>query len=239
MTWDNLNKLQQAYLKVIYEVDQETERQERSMWSGGRPRSAVEWRWMYYGIIPETGTDSPLRRRLMLRKLIDQSTSSTFESLAEYGYILLQYKPVATGKPFTYVQITPAGRRLVRTALGVQRKMSPRGSTLRRWHWRALTLAWQSRPDGIKNENGYYGRISWNTWLRLRDYKARKKEKPLVEEYSTTDANQTIHWLKLTPYGELYYRENWQRYHELYPSVEAPAPKTTARSTKVRSVEPS
>jgi hypothetical protein len=33
-----------------------------------------------------------------------------------------------------------------------------------------------------------------------------------------------IHWLRLTPFGEEYYRENWQRYRKLYPEVDAPEP---------------
>lgn len=49
MGWDELNKRQQAYMQAIYEVDQETEANEKSVWSrGGRPRPAIEWRWMYY-----------------------------------------------------------------------------------------------------------------------------------------------------------------------------------------------
>jgi hypothetical protein len=33
-----------------------------------------------------------------------------------------------------------------------------------------------------------------------------------------------IHWLRLSALGEQFYRENWQRYCELYPDVEAPLP---------------
>ncbi len=30
-----------------------------------------------------------------------------------------------------------------------------------------------------------------------------------------------IYWLRLTPFGEHYNRDNWQRYRELYPDVDA------------------
>jgi len=33
-----------------------------------------------------------------------------------------------------------------------------------------------------------------------------------------------IHWIRLTSFGEQFYRENWQSYRELYPEVDAPAP---------------
>ena len=235
MTWDALNKRQQDYLKAIYSVEQETEQQERAIWNhNGHFRPASGWRWMYYGVIPETGAASPLRRRLMAGKLVDQDTNATFETLAEHKYILLQYRPGMGDDPLIYMQITPAGRRIIRTALGLQREKPLPSGTLRKRHWRALALAWQSRPAGVKNERGYYGRISWNTWVRLRDYTDQREQKPLVEEFHTTDicdsttgAPCMTHWIKLTPFGEQYYQENWQRYQELYPEIEAPASETT------------
>jgi hypothetical protein len=66
-----------------------------------------------------------------------------------------------------------------------------------------------------------------NTWLRLRDYKAGA----LIEEYSTSGEylphvgyTPNIYWLRLSSFGEQFYRDNWQRYRELYPEVDAPAP---------------
>lgn len=58
---------------------------------------AKSWWPSHYGIIPETGTDSPLRARLKVRKLVDEGTGSTFTALAGRRYILLQYRPVAPG----------------------------------------------------------------------------------------------------------------------------------------------
>ncbi|HET8852391.1 MAG TPA: hypothetical protein VFN02_07685 [Ktedonobacteraceae bacterium] len=98
MSWADLNERQQRCLQAIYDQDQENERLEKSRWSrGGRPRPAVEWRWMYYGIVPELNMDSPLRRRLRAARLIDEGTGSTFTALAERKYILIQYKPVIGG----------------------------------------------------------------------------------------------------------------------------------------------
>jgi hypothetical protein len=126
--------------------------------------------------------------------LVDPGTGATFESLEKRGYILCRYEPVVAGDPLVYVQITPKGRKLVRAATGDQREKSLPPGTLHEWHWIAMVKAWKARPQGVKDENGYYGHIGWNTWLRL------------------------------TPFGEEYYHDNWQRYRELYPEVDAPEP---------------
>ncbi len=92
MPWADLNERQQQYVQAIYDQDQENERHEKSQWTrGGRPRPAIEWRWMYYGIMPETGSDSPLRRRLKVADLVDPGTGATFQALEARGYILCQY----------------------------------------------------------------------------------------------------------------------------------------------------
>lgn len=108
MTWDDLNTRQQAYLTAIFDQDQENERNEQSQWSrGGRPRPAIEWRWMFYGLRPDLGIESPLRARLRATHQIDEGTGSTFEALAERGLILVQYR--CNGHE-TFLQITPAGK---------------------------------------------------------------------------------------------------------------------------------
>jgi hypothetical protein len=230
--WDDLNERQQAYLQQIFEQDQENEAREKRRWSRGeRPRPAVEWRWMYYGVIPELNLDSPLRARLRAARLVDEGTGSTFTALAERKYILLKYRPVARGETQTYVQITPAGRRLVRAATGKSREKALPAGTLREWHWKALALAWAARPAGLPGESGVYGHIGWNTWLRLRDYQMQGKPLPLVEEYETFErylasTGENIHrwWVRLTSAGEQFYRENWANYRERYPGVDAPQP---------------
>lgn len=231
--WADLNERQRQYLQAIYDQDQENERYEKGQWArGGRPRPAIEWRWMFYGVFPETGSDSPLRRRLKVTDLVDPGTGSTLQALEARSYILCRYEPVPVGDPLVYVQITPRGRKLVREATGEQReKPSPPG-TLREWHWKAMAEAWKARPAGIMAEYGDYGHISWNTWLRIRDYKAGA----LIEEYQTwTQVQRATHgdtwmesrpvyWIRLTPFGEQFYYENWQRYREMYPEVDAPVP---------------
>ena len=226
MTWADLNERQQKYMQAIYDQDQENERHERGAWSRGyRPRPAAQWRWMYYGIIPEIGSDSPLRRRLKAVQLVDPGTGSTFAALEKRKLIQCRY-PYPDGQ-FLDVQITPAGRKLVRSATGAEREKALPAGTLREWHWKAMAVAWKARPQGVQSDAPGYGGIGWNTWLRLRDY----KDGALIEEYSVSGEylphvgyTPQIHWLRLSASGEQFYRENWLRYRELYPDVDAPAP---------------
>jgi len=234
MTWGDLTKRQQHYLQAIYEVDQENERHEKSQWSrGGRSRPASEWRWMFYGIQSPADGDSPLRRSLNASGLVDTGTGSTFKALEKRGYIQCRYPH--PGTKVLDIQITPKGRKLVREA-SEKASERPPIATLRQWHWKALAEAWKGRPEGLRSKDGYYGRISWNTWLRLRDYKARGEARPLVEEYRIWGEYNPrlkytphIYWIRLSAFGEQYYRDNWQRYHELYPGVDAPHPDTSTQ----------
>jgi hypothetical protein len=234
-SWADLNERQQHYMQAIYETDQEQEADERGMWKrGGTPRPASLWRWMEYGVFD--GVGSTLYTKLYLRKLIDEGTGSTFNALESRGCITCKYtwKRRDGGREalerFLMLQITPAGRKLVRSATGAQAYQPGSPGTLREWHWRAMVEAWKARTDGLKSEYGEdYGHTGWNTWLRLRDFKAG----PLIEEYHTVGEylahvgySTQIHWLRLSALGEQFYRENWQRYRELYPDVDAPQPES-------------
>ena len=186
MPWPGLNECQQQYLQAIYETDQEQEADERGVWKrGGTPRPAREWRWMEYGVFD--GVGSTLYTKLHPRKLIDEGTGSTFNAFEKRRFIICKYTTVRrdsqrhTLEPFLMVQITTQGRRLVRSATDAKAYRSSAPGVLKEWHWIAMLKAWKARPAGVKDENGYYGHLSWNTWLRLRDYKAGA----LVEEYST------------------------------------------------------
>ncbi len=79
-SWADLNERQQQYMQAIYDQDQENERHEKGAWPrGDRPCPATEWRWMFYGIFPVTGSDSPLRCRLKVADLVDPGTGATFD----------------------------------------------------------------------------------------------------------------------------------------------------------------
>lgn len=232
--WEELNQRQRKYMQAIYETDQEQESWEKGAWQRGeKPRKAEIWRWMDYATLD--GVHEPVKMKLFLRKLIDHGTGSTFEALEKRGLIICRYSdrtrdgvPVllAPGERVLAMQITVKERKVVRAALDEPKTQRLPPGTLREWHWKAMVAAWKTRPTGVI-QDGNYGHIGWNTWLRLRDYKAGG----LVKEYSVyrglnshTGFTFTDYYIRLTPFGEQYYCENWQKYRELYPDVDAPEP---------------
>ncbi len=87
--------------------------------------------------------------------------------------------------------------------------------TLREWHWKALATVYNSDEDYFHDDecpSNYYG-INWNTWLRLRDYKAGA----LVKE-----KQDNIH---ITEFGKRFYCDNWAKYKQMYPDIDAIEPK--------------
>ncbi len=235
--WADLNERQRQYMQAIYETDQEQEADERGAWKrGGSPRPTAVWRWQEYGVFD--GVGSTLYVKLYLRKLIDEGTGSTFNALEARRLITCKYSykrrdsDRQTLERFLMVQITKEGRALVRAATGAKAYRPGVPGILREWHWKAMVEAWKARPAGVQDENGYYGHIGWNTWLRLRDYKPGA----LIEEYNTWEQVQRsthgqtwpesrpVYWIRLTPFGEQFYRDNWQRYREMYPEIDAPEP---------------
>jgi hypothetical protein len=231
-TWADLNERQQEYLKAIYETDQEQEEAERLRAARDRrSRPAEEWRWILYADTERGYT--PLKQRIVEKKMNDPGTGSTFNALESRELLLVRYERTFSEYSILSVpsiRLTAKGRKLVRQAIGYQAPKKLPTGTLREWHWRAMAMAWKGRPEGVMADGGWtgdYGKIGWNTWLRLRDYKAGA----LVEEYRTfgeysqaSARTLDIHWIKLTWFGEQYYRQNWARYRQMYPEVEAPEP---------------
>ena len=217
--WQSLNARQQDYVTAIYRADQEVEAAERSLWShGGRPRPAEEWRWMLY--VNLDGHDLPVKRHLALTQQISEGTGSTLEALERRGLIEVRYdidtyngRKILTNEPIPAIQITKAGRALVRNALNVPSGKQIVG-TLQEWHWHALAKAYTAGEHGVREEGPGYGRIGWNTWLRLRDYQIHQVEYPLIKD-----------GVSITAWGIGYYERTFARYHELYPDVAAPEPR--------------
>ncbi len=236
--WADLNARQQAYLTAVYEVDQAQEANIKRLGSQGRfvNTPASQWRWM-----PYNASGAALLRKIQDAGYQDQGTGSTFEALERRGLLLCKYEPGSLGGPILFVQITRAGRKLVREALGIKPALPLPVGTLREWHWRALCRAYVRGEQGmgydIDTGDGF-GYVSWNTVLRLRDYRVKGEDRPLVAWVRIPcEPRLSRRWpgddgvmvnersaLCITEFGKQYYRENWQRYRELYPDVEAPEP---------------
>jgi hypothetical protein len=220
MPWADLNKRQQTYLQAVYEVDQAKEADMKWLGSQGRWTNtpASEWRWM-----PYNASGAALLRKIKDAGYVDQGTGSTFEALERRGLVLCKYEPGSLSGPILFVQITKAGRKMVRQGLSIKVLKALPVGTLREWHWRTLCRAYVRGDQGLPFDSDLgdgFGYISWNTCLRLRDYKVKGQERGLIREGRHTEPFGLI----ITDFGREYYRENWQRYRELYPEVDAPAP---------------
>ncbi len=86
-TWADLNERQQEYMKAIYEVDQLQEQYEKQRAARDRrSRPADEWRWLIYADTERGHT--PLKQRIVDKKLNDPGTGSTFSALESRELIL-------------------------------------------------------------------------------------------------------------------------------------------------------
>jgi hypothetical protein len=221
MVWESLNERQQEYMKAIYQIDQQQEAYEKQRAARNwHSRPADEWRWIEYAdsVLGYT----PLKRLIVEKDLVDHGTGSTFDALERRDLILVRYErsPHLPRYATPYIRLTTKGRKLVRQALGLQSPRSLPTGTLREWHWRALCrawVAWENGEKGIHSDEDTgdgFGYVSWNTILRLRDYRIKGEDKSLIRDG----------WLTITPFGQQYYKENWEMYREMYPEVNAPKP---------------
>lgn len=228
----DLNSRQQTYLKCIYREDQAAEKHENRRWNQGHSkRPADEWRWLLYADL--AGGPTPLKRLLNIEGLVDEGTGSTFNALTRRG--LIEYRErfepnIMSFEPLTSVRLTRKGRAEARKLLGESApKKLPKG-TLQEWQWNALARLYQAggELDSVQHGPACYGGIGWKTWLRLRDY--YDTDNGLVEEHSRlvlrpgTQVRDHIYYIKLTESGREFYKQNWQRYRELYPDVKAIEP---------------
>ncbi len=223
ITWDDLNERQQTYLQLIYTQDQLQEGYERRRatreWSS---RPADQWRWTLYA--NEVHGHTPLKQAIKDAKMVDPGTGSTFKALEERGLILAESErinPHVRSDLIVNVQITKAGRKLVCSALNITARATLPVGTLREWHWRALCRAYVRDEQGIgydENLEDGFGYVNWNTCLRLRDYIVKGEDRALIREGKRGEGVTLI----ITEYGKQYYRENWQKYQEMYPDVKVP-----------------
>jgi len=173
-SWADLNKRQQTYLRAVFEVDQAQEATIKHMTARGDWVSAPasEWRWM-----PYNAAGAALLRKIQDAGYQDPGTGSTFQALERRGLVLCKYEPGSLGGPILCVQITKAGRKMVRDALGLTAPKTLPAGTLREWHWKALVHAYQAGEAGVGEWPRGIGR---NTVIRLEEYRVKGQERPLI-----------------------------------------------------------
>lgn len=118
---------------------------------------------------------------------------------------------------------SPLGRKAVRAALSPdeQPRKLPKG-VLAQWSWLALKRAYEAGEAGVPSTRpGFYGDISWNTWVRLRNRKpalveeyVKRMEKNL---YSLIRPSEIV--MRLTDAGRQYYDANLDKHRTAYPEL--------------------
>lgn len=217
--WTKLNARQQSYLKLIYQLDQETEREEkRGAWAGQRKPAEV-WRWLFYGDVA-LNKASPLKQRLKTAQLVDPGTGSTLQALERRQLIECRGEV-----PELEIKLTLLGRKVARTGLGETLAKRASKGMLSELTWEALVLAYLSGDEGLKQEWGFrYAGIHFNTWDRLQGH----RDGALVEEvYHPEDSSSRspgANRIHLTHRGLQFYRLQWENYQSVYPVIEAPPP---------------
>src|SRR6266699_5146777 len=88
--------------------------------------------------MPYNASGAALLHRIQDAGYRDEATGSKFAALERRGLVICKYEPGSLGGPILFVQITKAGRKMVREALNVKAPKSLPVGTLREWHWRAL-----------------------------------------------------------------------------------------------------
>jgi hypothetical protein len=226
--WAGLNERQQKYMLLIYEADQENEKEWNGRdWQSRPKKSAAEWRWLMYD---DVNVYNPLRPKLLKAKLIDEGTGSTFEALERRGYIQTQYrKPLGyesnpLQESFLHVCITALGRKLVRANLGYIPPSKPKKGQLQYYHWAVMAVLYKAHVEErhVKRGTNTYDDVylSWNGFLRLRDY----SPEPLAIELQLQGGRYREYTAIITGAGIRHYEKNYTEYKELYPEVETTEP---------------
>ncbi|MGW4022113.1 hypothetical protein [Streptomyces sp. NPDC005009] len=67
-----LHKSLQAYLDVLYVIDQDSEESQRRRWHATRERQPTEqWRWITYGVDHPPAEATPTQQQLSQRHVLD------------------------------------------------------------------------------------------------------------------------------------------------------------------------
>lgn len=115
-----LNPRQQQYLDVIFELDQQAERDQRRRWHQGLPRqSADQWRWIPYTTHHAHASLTPAQQALKARGIHSTGSSSTLAALIRRR--LLESRDItvdSTSGPArqTQLRLTSTGRQNARVA---------------------------------------------------------------------------------------------------------------------------
>lgn len=210
-----LNDRQRAYLAALYDCDQAKEHGRKLDAARGRfdRTPASEWRWVIYGPV---APPSALYMALYSAGLVDQGTGATWQALEHRELVRCRTGADAFGVPLLEVQITPAGRKLIRAARGEQRPKAPPKGQLKPRQWAALVRLVAAGDAGIESDALFYGRGGFDWYATIR--RLVEYQPALVDTYTIYEPYKIAY--RATAAGRAYYERERERYEALYPDQE-------------------
>jgi len=124
-----------------------------------------------------------------------------------------------------HLRMTTNGRKLARSWTGAKAYKAAPPGTLKEWHWRALAKAYAAGDEGLEGEYGVYAHIGEQALPRSLEY----RRGALVEERPRRHLGYPVRRMHITANGRALYHDQWARYRELYPDVDAPHPRVNPR----------
>lgn len=213
--WRELNDRQQGTLAVIYEMDQENDRNRRANAADGYfdRRPASEWRAIDFAHDPgnrELFGATELQLRLASKGWDNQGNGSTMAALGDRGLITRSERPTSFGVMLR-VALTRSGRAAAKAGLslttGPVRKaaLSPRA-------WQLLAKLWMHDQAGTF--------LDWERSSTIEHVLIGKHVPPLAArgggEYGCG--------YRITERGRWFYREHYAAHAAAHPAVKAPHP---------------
>ncbi|MCF1592400.1 hypothetical protein [Streptomyces muensis] len=209
--WEALNERQQAFVRIIYDLDQENEANRAYAAAQGKydKRPASEWRQIDFTHEPynrDLFGITTLQSRLEWEGYHNQGNGATMTVLIEKDLIEQHIRATRFGIMHT-VLLTREGRAVYRAAHDMGRG-SRSTVELSDRSWQVLGYLWSAHQRGKP--------LSWTYSTTI--------EKVLIDKYGLAEEATRGVGYQITEEGRRYYRQHWTEYAQVYPEINAPHP---------------
>ncbi|WP_282792924.1 hypothetical protein [Streptomyces sp. CC224B] len=210
--WESLNERQQTFVRIIYDLDQETEAKRAYQAAQGHydKRPASEWRQIDFTHEPynrDLYGVTTLQSRLEWEGYHNQGNGSTMTVLLEKGLIEQDIRGTRFGVMHT-VLLTREGRAVYRAAHDMGGRGSRSTVDLSDRSWQVLGYLWAADQRGKP--------LDWTYSTTV--------ERVLIGKHGLAERATRRVGYQITEKGRRYYRQHWTEYAQVYPEINAPHP---------------
>ncbi|MFJ9378957.1 hypothetical protein [Streptomyces sp. NPDC101455] len=209
--WESLNERQQAFVRVIYDLDQGNEANRAASAAQGNydKRPASEWRQIDFTHEPynrDLFGITDLQSRLEREGYHNQGNGATMTVLIDKALIEQHIRATRSGIMRT-VLLTLEGRAVYRAAHDTGRG-SRTTVDLSDRSWQVLGYLWSAHQRGES--------LRWTYSTTV--------EKVLIDKHGLAEEANRGFGYQITEKGRQYYREHWTEYAHVYPEINNPHP---------------